>query len=76
MIYCLKEASFFKNPGNYDCFLLKCVALNLPASIYNILLNRAHSTLDRILERMIHAVPGDEEIQEQPHGHALWLADN
>ncbi|XP_030328200.1 inactive serine/threonine-protein kinase TEX14 isoform X3 [Strigops habroptila] len=33
---------------------------------------RAHSTLDGILERMIHAVPGDEEIQEQPEGHALW----
>ncbi|NXC24508.1 TEX14 kinase, partial [Campylorhamphus procurvoides] len=26
---------------------------------------RAHSTLDDILERMLHAVPGDEEIQEQ-----------
>ncbi|NXF99195.1 TEX14 kinase, partial [Sakesphorus luctuosus] len=26
---------------------------------------RAHSTLDNILERMLHAVPGDEEIQEQ-----------
>ncbi|KFV60879.1 Inactive serine/threonine-protein kinase TEX14, partial [Tyto alba] len=25
---------------------------------------RAHSTLDDILERMLHAVPGDEEIQE------------
>ncbi|XP_033924826.1 inactive serine/threonine-protein kinase TEX14 [Melopsittacus undulatus] len=35
---------------------------------------RAHSSLDGILERMIHAVPGDEEIQEQPHGHALWAA--
>ncbi|KAM8991252.1 inactive serine/threonine-protein kinase TEX14 isoform 1-T1 [Ara ararauna] len=35
---------------------------------------RAHSTLDSILERMIRAVPGDEEIQEQPHGHALWAA--
>ncbi|XP_061219543.1 inactive serine/threonine-protein kinase TEX14 isoform X2 [Neopsephotus bourkii] len=36
---------------------------------------RAHSTLDDILERMIHAVPGDEEIQEQPHEHALWAAN-
>ncbi|XP_065551194.1 inactive serine/threonine-protein kinase TEX14 [Lathamus discolor] len=35
---------------------------------------RAHSTLDAILERMIHAVPGDEEVQEQPEGHALWAA--
>ncbi|NXH52831.1 TEX14 kinase, partial [Rhabdornis inornatus] len=26
---------------------------------------RAHSSLDDILERMLHAVPGDEEIQEQ-----------
>ncbi|NXP27958.1 TEX14 kinase, partial [Scytalopus superciliaris] len=26
---------------------------------------RAHSTLDDILERMLHAVPGDEEMQEQ-----------
>ncbi|KFP38591.1 Inactive serine/threonine-protein kinase TEX14, partial [Chlamydotis macqueenii] len=26
---------------------------------------RAHSTLDDILERMLHAVPGDEEIQEE-----------
>ncbi|NWQ64732.1 TEX14 kinase, partial [Neopipo cinnamomea] len=26
---------------------------------------RAHSTLDDILERMLHAVPGDEEVQEQ-----------
>ncbi|KFP66224.1 Inactive serine/threonine-protein kinase TEX14, partial [Cariama cristata] len=26
---------------------------------------RAHSTLDDILERMVHAIPGDEEIQEQ-----------
>ncbi|XP_062479432.1 inactive serine/threonine-protein kinase TEX14 isoform X1 [Pezoporus occidentalis] len=35
---------------------------------------RAHSSLDGILERMIRAVPGDEEIQEQPHEHALWAA--
>ncbi|XP_010020784.1 PREDICTED: inactive serine/threonine-protein kinase TEX14, partial [Nestor notabilis] len=35
---------------------------------------RAHSTLDGILERMIRAVPGHEEIQEQPEGHALWAA--
>ncbi|KFO93500.1 Inactive serine/threonine-protein kinase TEX14, partial [Buceros rhinoceros silvestris] len=26
---------------------------------------RAHSTLDDVLERMCHAIPGDEEIQEQ-----------
>ncbi|XP_027546805.1 inactive serine/threonine-protein kinase TEX14 isoform X3 [Neopelma chrysocephalum] len=32
---------------------------------------RAHSTLDDILERMLQAVPGDEEIQEQPQGHTL-----
>ncbi|PKU31411.1 inactive serine threonine-protein kinase tex14 [Limosa lapponica baueri] len=37
---------------------------------------RAHSTLDDILERMLHAVPGDEEIEEQPQGHTLGLADN
>ncbi|XP_074779336.1 inactive serine/threonine-protein kinase TEX14 [Athene noctua] len=35
---------------------------------------RAHSTLDDILERMLHAVPGDEEIQEEPQGHALGAA--
>ncbi|XP_028941988.1 inactive serine/threonine-protein kinase TEX14 [Antrostomus carolinensis] len=35
---------------------------------------RAHSTLDDILEIMIHAVPGDEEIQEQPLGHPLGAA--
>ncbi|XP_075296175.1 inactive serine/threonine-protein kinase TEX14 [Opisthocomus hoazin] len=32
---------------------------------------RAHSTLDDILERMLHAIPGDEEIQEQPQGCTL-----
>ncbi|XP_074746198.1 inactive serine/threonine-protein kinase TEX14 [Strix uralensis] len=35
---------------------------------------RAHSTLDDILERMLHAVPGDEEIQEEPQGHAFGAA--
>ncbi|KAM6118457.1 inactive serine/threonine-protein kinase TEX14 [Phoenicopterus ruber ruber] len=35
---------------------------------------RAHSTLDDTLERMLHAIPGDEEIQEQPQGHALGAA--
>ncbi|KAL2297435.1 hypothetical protein Nmel_016736 [Mimus melanotis] len=35
---------------------------------------RAHSSLDDILERMLHAVPGDEEIQEQPQGHTLGLS--
>ncbi|XP_054066005.1 inactive serine/threonine-protein kinase TEX14 [Rissa tridactyla] len=35
---------------------------------------RAHSTLDDILERMLRAVPGDEEIQEQPQGHTLGAA--
>ncbi|KAM6192259.1 inactive serine/threonine-protein kinase TEX14 isoform 3-T3 [Sarcoramphus papa] len=35
---------------------------------------RAHSTLDDILERMLHAIPGDEEIQEQPQGHTLGAA--
>ncbi|XP_032860605.2 inactive serine/threonine-protein kinase TEX14 [Tyto alba] len=35
---------------------------------------RAHSTLDDILERMLHAVPGDEEIQEPPQGHTLGAA--
>ncbi|KAM6239344.1 inactive serine/threonine-protein kinase TEX14 [Spheniscus humboldti] len=35
---------------------------------------RAHSTLDDILERMLHAVPGDEEIREQPQGHTLGAA--
>ncbi|KAM6242612.1 LOW QUALITY PROTEIN: inactive serine/threonine-protein kinase TEX14 [Porphyrio hochstetteri] len=35
---------------------------------------RAHSTLDDILERMLHAIPGDEDIQEQPQGHALRAA--
>ncbi|KAM4886594.1 inactive serine/threonine-protein kinase TEX14 [Sylvia borin] len=33
---------------------------------------RAHSSLDDILERMLHA--GDEEIQEPPRGHALGAA--
>ncbi|KAI6074414.1 Inactive serine/threonine-protein kinase TEX14 isoform X1 [Aix galericulata] len=32
---------------------------------------RAHSTLDDVLERILHAVPADQEIQEQPQGHAL-----
>ncbi|XP_071431023.1 inactive serine/threonine-protein kinase TEX14 [Pithys albifrons albifrons] len=36
---------------------------------------RAHSTLDNILEKMLHAVPGDDEIQEQPRGHPLGLQD-
>ncbi|XP_068511876.1 inactive serine/threonine-protein kinase TEX14 isoform X6 [Anas acuta] len=35
---------------------------------------RAHSTLDDVLERILHAVPADEEIQEQPQGHALGAA--
>ncbi|XP_027759124.1 inactive serine/threonine-protein kinase TEX14 isoform X2 [Empidonax traillii] len=35
---------------------------------------RAHSTLDDILERMLHAVPGDEDIQEQPQGHTPGAA--
>ncbi|XP_056362936.1 inactive serine/threonine-protein kinase TEX14 isoform X2 [Oenanthe melanoleuca] len=35
---------------------------------------RAHSSLDDILERMLHAVPGDEEIQEQAQGHILGAA--
>ncbi|XP_039576818.1 inactive serine/threonine-protein kinase TEX14 [Passer montanus] len=35
---------------------------------------RAHSSLDDALERMLHAVPGDEEIQEQPQGHTLGAA--
>lgn len=66
---------FFKNPDDF-VFFFKCVVLNLPASILNLLFNRAHSTLDDILERMLHAVPGDEEIREQPQGHTLGLADN
>nr|XP_021156136.1 inactive serine/threonine-protein kinase TEX14 isoform X10 [Columba livia] len=36
--------------------------------------SRAHSTLDDALERMLHSVPGDEEIQEQPQGHTLGAA--
>ncbi|XP_075627487.1 inactive serine/threonine-protein kinase TEX14 isoform X1 [Balearica regulorum gibbericeps] len=35
---------------------------------------RAHSTLDDILDRMLHVIPGDEEIQEQPQGHTLGAA--
>ncbi|XP_040388322.1 inactive serine/threonine-protein kinase TEX14 isoform X2 [Cygnus olor] len=35
---------------------------------------RAHSTLDDILEGILHAVPADEEIQEQPQAHALGAA--
>ncbi|XP_062363109.1 inactive serine/threonine-protein kinase TEX14 [Cinclus cinclus] len=35
---------------------------------------RAHSSLDDILEGMLHAVPGDEEIQEEPRGHTLGAA--
>ncbi|XP_061868649.1 inactive serine/threonine-protein kinase TEX14 [Colius striatus] len=35
---------------------------------------RAHSTLDDVLEGILHAVPGEEEIQEQPQGHALGAA--
>lgn len=33
------------------------------------LFNRAHSSLDDILERMLRT--GDEEIQEGPQGHTL-----
>ncbi|KAM9370618.1 LOW QUALITY PROTEIN: inactive serine/threonine-protein kinase TEX14 [Phaethornis superciliosus] len=32
---------------------------------------RAHSSLDDILERLIHAIPGDAETQEQPQGNIL-----
>ncbi|XP_010286644.1 PREDICTED: inactive serine/threonine-protein kinase TEX14, partial [Phaethon lepturus] len=35
---------------------------------------RAHSTLDDILERMLHAIPGDVDIQEQPQGQTLGAA--
>ncbi|XP_031985990.1 inactive serine/threonine-protein kinase TEX14 isoform X3 [Corvus moneduloides] len=35
---------------------------------------RAHSSLDDVLERMFHAVPGDGEIQEQPRGLTLGRA--
>ncbi|XP_059721910.1 inactive serine/threonine-protein kinase TEX14 isoform X5 [Haemorhous mexicanus] len=35
---------------------------------------RARSSLDDVLERMLHAVPGDEEIQEEPQGHTLGAA--
>ncbi|XP_010074916.1 PREDICTED: inactive serine/threonine-protein kinase TEX14, partial [Pterocles gutturalis] len=35
---------------------------------------RAHSTLDYVLERQLHAAPGDEEIKEQPQGHTLGAA--
>ncbi|XP_074969743.1 inactive serine/threonine-protein kinase TEX14 [Phalacrocorax aristotelis] len=35
---------------------------------------RAHSTLDDVLERMLRAIPGDEEVQQQPQGHALRAA--
>ncbi|KAM6049185.1 LOW QUALITY PROTEIN: inactive serine/threonine-protein kinase TEX14 [Chlamydotis macqueenii] len=35
---------------------------------------RAHSTLDDILERMLHAVPGDEEIQEEPQEYTVGAA--
>ncbi|KAM9614867.1 inactive serine/threonine-protein kinase TEX14 isoform 9-T17 [Morphnus guianensis] len=37
---------------------------------------RAHSTLDDILESMLHAIPGGEEVQEQPQGRTLGLADH
>ncbi|NXK78116.1 TEX14 kinase, partial [Amazona guildingii] len=40
-------------------------SFNLSEETESVLLNRADSALDSILERMIHAVPGDEEIQEQ-----------
>ncbi|XP_074887238.1 inactive serine/threonine-protein kinase TEX14 [Buteo buteo] len=36
---------------------------------------RAHSTLDDILERMLRAIPGDEEVQEQPQGRTLGTKD-
>ncbi|KAM6296742.1 inactive serine/threonine-protein kinase TEX14 [Aegotheles albertisi] len=36
---------------------------------------RAHSTLDDVLERMLRAVPGDEELQEQPQAHTLGAAN-
>ncbi|XP_071621638.1 inactive serine/threonine-protein kinase TEX14 isoform X2 [Heliangelus exortis] len=32
---------------------------------------RAHSSLDDILERLVHEIPGDAETQEQPQGHIL-----
>ncbi|KAM6315758.1 LOW QUALITY PROTEIN: inactive serine/threonine-protein kinase TEX14 [Podargus strigoides] len=35
---------------------------------------RAHSSLDDILERVLHAIPRDEEVQEQPQGHTLGAA--
>ncbi|XP_068010878.1 inactive serine/threonine-protein kinase TEX14 isoform X3 [Melanerpes formicivorus] len=35
---------------------------------------RAHSTLDEVLERMLHSVPGDEEMQQHPRGHTLGAA--
>ncbi|KAM6402996.1 inactive serine/threonine-protein kinase TEX14 [Rhynochetos jubatus] len=35
---------------------------------------RAHSTLDDVLDRMLPAVPGEEEVQEQPRGAPQgWL---
>lgn len=60
----------------YDCFIWKFAAWPLSPSLWNLLLNRAHSSLDDVLERMLHAVPGDEEIQEEPQGHTLGWADN
>ncbi|XP_054250505.1 inactive serine/threonine-protein kinase TEX14 [Indicator indicator] len=35
---------------------------------------RAHSTLDDVLERMLHTVPGDEEMEQHPQGHTLGAA--
>ncbi|XP_053941205.1 inactive serine/threonine-protein kinase TEX14 [Cuculus canorus] len=35
---------------------------------------RAHSTLDEVLEGMLVAVPGDEDMQEQPRGRTLGAA--
>lgn len=72
----MQRANFFKTPDNDGSFLLKCVELNLPASISNLLFHRAHSTLDEVLERMLHSVPGDEEMPQHPQGHTLGLVDN
>ncbi|XP_054022190.1 inactive serine/threonine-protein kinase TEX14 [Dryobates pubescens] len=35
---------------------------------------RAHSTLDEVLERMLHSVSGDEEMPQHPQGHTLGAA--
>ncbi|NWX78838.1 TEX14 kinase, partial [Alca torda] len=54
-----RESEFERNEKRNDILWTK-ESFNLAEET-----ERAHSTLDDILERMLHAVPGEEEMQEQ-----------